>query len=128
MSATVGGSIESCSISGRIFPVAADADGERDLGGFTVDVQSNGNGTARILKTRKPWKVGGLSLEVNDDRGDQEFLQSIADGNDYVPITVTLASGRTYQGSGTITDDIVFSTQKATADVTFMGQQKLEAQ
>lgn len=124
----LGGSIETCSIKGRLFSVAADADAERDLGGFTNEVQSNGDGTARIVKTRKPWKLGGLSLSVDDDRADHEFLQQIADSKDFVPITITLASGVTFQGSGIITDDLAFSTEKSTADVTFMGHHELTQQ
>lgn len=121
MAAAIGGSIESVSMRGRLFPVAADADASRKLGGFENEVQSNGDGTARIVKTRVPWVIGGLALEVNEDRGDQQFLQEIADGLDFVTMTVTFCSGHTYQGRGTITEEINFSSQNATAEVTLSG-------
>lgn len=128
MAVAVGGSIESVSIRGRLFPVAADAEANRKLGGFENEVQSNGDGSARLVKTRVPWLIDGLQLEVNDSRADAEFLQEIADGLVLVPITITLASGVTYQGDGTITSEVQSSSQNATAAVTLSGQGKLTQQ
>ena len=128
MGTAVGGSIESVSIRGRLFAVAADADASRSLGGFTNEVAPNGNGTARIIKKRVPWKVSGLDLEIKDSRGDQEFLQEIADGKEFVAMSVTLVSGAVYQGTGLPTDDLEFSTEKSTASVTLQGPKKLEPQ
>lgn len=124
----LGGSIEEVSIKGRGFAVAADADAARDVGGFTTEVASNGNGTARIIMTRKPWKVGGLSISIDDDRGDQEFLQDVIDAKAFVPMSVTLASGITYSGSGIIIGDLSSSSQSATCDVELSGAGKLEKQ
>lgn len=126
--AAVGGSIESVSLNGRLFPVAADADANRSLGGFTNDVAANGDGTARILKTRVAWTIGGLSLECDDTRSDQEFLKSIADGLDFVNCTITFVSGFTYQGTAIITDKLEFSSAKSTVDVTLMGPGDLSQQ
>lgn len=128
MGATVGGSIIEASLRGRIFAVAADADGARNLGGYTNEVQSNGDASGRKIMTLVPWTIGGLTLSIDDTRGDQEFLQNIADDTDWVTITVTLASGYTYRGQGTIADNIEFSTQNATAGVTLTGPEKLERQ
>lgn len=119
--AAVGGSIESVTIRGREFPVAADAEAQRKLGGWENEVQANGNGTARIIKTRVPLSITGLTLEVDDSRGDHEFLQEVADLSDFVPIGITYASGSTYQGSATITDELQSSSQNATASVSLSG-------
>lgn len=119
--AAVGGSIESVSIRGRLFPVASDADSARKLGGDENEVQPNGDKSARIIKTAAAWSLTGLQLEVDESRADQQFLQEIADGNDYVAIAITYASEVTYQGSGTITDALEFSSQTSTASVSFMG-------
>lgn len=119
--AAVGGSIESVTINGREFAVAADAEAQRKLGGWENEVQANGNGTARIIKTRVPLSIDGLTLSVDDDRGDHEFLQAIADGTDFVPIALTYASGITYQGEATITGEMQTSSQNATAAVSLMG-------
>jgi len=121
MGASVGGPVESVSLNGRLFAVAADADSERVLGGFTNEVQSNGDGGARIIKTRIPWKIGGLTVDINEDRSDQQFLKGIADGNDFVTCTVTFASGHTYQGRGIITEEVPFSSANTTAEITLSG-------
>lgn len=116
----IGGSIESVTIGGRSFTVAADADSNRDLGGFSNEGQMNGNGTRRLIKTRKGWEVGGLALAIDDTRGDQEYLQDVANGSD-VPITATYASGITYQGVGNITGDLQVSSQSTTGTVALGG-------
>ena len=125
---TTAGSIESVSIRGRLFAVAADADAARKLGGLENEVAANGDGTARILKTRVPWSLTDIEVDVNDDRADQEFLQEIADGKDFVPVTFTLVSGVTYMGRAIITDTIEFSTAKGTAKLAFMGPGKATQQ
>ena len=119
--AAVGGSIESISIDGRNFPVASDAEANRKLGGFENEVMSNGDGTARIVKTRVPWSLDGISVEIDDSRGDQEFLQETADGNGFVPIAITFASGISYQGSGIVSSELQASSQNATAGLTLSG-------
>jgi len=124
----VGGSIQSITIRGRIFPVASDAEANKKLGGFENEVQANGDGTARKVMTRVPWAIDGLQVEINDDKGDHEFLQEIADLKDYVSIEMELASGTIYVGTGTITDEIQASSQNATATIKVGGPGKLEAQ
>ena len=124
----VGGSIEKISIRGRVFPVAADAEVNRKLGGFETEVQSNGDGTVRKIMTRMPWLLDGVQVEVNDTRADLEFLQEIADSQDLVSITITYASGTTYQGTGTITGEIQASSQSATATISLSGQGSLTQQ
>lgn len=126
--AGTGGSIESVSIAGRIFAVASDADSNRKLGGFMNDVQSNGDGTARQIKTREPWMLDNLQLSIDDLNDDQEFLQQVADSNNMEPILITYASGAAYQGEGTITGDLQTSSQNTTATVTLMGQGNLSRQ
>jgi hypothetical protein len=124
----IGGSIESVSIRGRSFAVASDADAQVKLGGFQNEVQPNGDGSARTIKTRAAWSITGLQLEIQDARGDQEFLQEIQDGLDDVSITITYASGVTRQGQGTVVDEVQYSTQNATASVSFGGPGSLTQQ
>lgn len=119
--AAIGGSIEEISLSGRPFAVAADAEAQRKIGGFENEVLANGNGTARLIKTRVPLSIDGLTIEVDDSRGDQEFLQELANRNDYFPIDITYASGITYSGSGQIVGENPASSQSATAAISLMG-------
>ena len=124
----VGGSIESVSLKGRIFGVAADAEATRKLGGFENEVQANGNGTARIIKTRVPLSIDGLTLNVDDARGDHEFLQDLSNDTDYFPISITYASGITYGGQAIVTGELGTSSQNATAAVSLMGPGELTKQ
>ena len=124
----VGGSIESVTLDGREFPIAADAEAQRKLGGFENEVQANGNGTARIIKTRVPLSLDGLTAEVDDDRGDHEFLQELSDRNDFFPIAITYASGNTYQGTAQLVGEMAASSQNATAAISLMGPGKLTKQ
>lgn len=126
--AATGGSIESISLKGRIFAVAADAEASRKLGGFENEVQANGNGTARIIKTRVPLSIDGLTLTVDDTRGDHEFLQDLSNATDYFPISITYASGVTYGGTAIITGELATSSQSATAAVSLMGPGELAKQ
>ena len=126
--AATGGSIESISLKGRIFAVAADAEANRKLGGFENEVQANGNGTARIIKTRVPLSIDGLTLTVDDTRGDHEFLQDLSNATDYFPISITYASGVTYGGTAIITGELSASSQSATASVSLMGPGELAKQ
>lgn len=119
--AAVGGSIESVTLDGRSFAVAADAEAQRKLGGFENEVQANGDGTARLIKTRVPLGIDGLTVEIDDDRGDHEFLQELSNRNDFFPIALTYASGITYQGTAQITGETQASSQNATASVSLMG-------
>jgi hypothetical protein len=124
----IGGSIEAISLRGRPFPVASDAEATKNLGGSTNEVQMNGDGTARLVKSRVGWSIDGLQIEINDDKADHEFLQEIADGKDYVAITVTFASGVCYQGTGQIVDEIGSSSQNATATIKLAGPGTLTQQ
>lgn len=126
--AAVGGSIQSITIRGRIFPVASDAEANKKLGGFENEIQANGDATARLIKTRVPWSIEGLQIEINDTRADQEFLKEIADGLDFVSIEMELASGIVYAGTGQLSEEVTASTQNATATITVAGPGSLEQQ
>ena len=126
--AAVGGSIQEVGIRGRIFAVAGDAEAHRTTGGTENDVQANGNGSARIIKTRVPLSIKGLMLEIDDLRGDMEFLQDIADGNGYVPITITYVSGATYAATAMITGEFQHQSTSTTAPVDLVGPGKLVKQ
>lgn len=123
-----GGSIESVSLAGRNFSVAADADSNRQLGGFNNEFQANGDGGGRQVKTRVGWSVTGLAVSVDDDRGDDEFLQSLQDRKDYYPIAITYASGAVYQGTGGIVGEPSTSSQSTTKPLDLMGPGKLTPQ
>lgn len=123
-----GGSIESVGLAGRNFSVAADADSNRKLGGFENEVQPNGDGTARLIKTRVAWQIDGLTLSIDDLRGDQEYLQDLKDRQDFYPIDITYASGAVYSGLGQVTGEEQTSSMSTTSSVTLAGPGKLTRQ
>lgn len=124
----VGGPIESVNIGGEYFTVAADADAGRELGGFTNEIQPNGDKTGRLIKSLKPWQVDGLTLAVDDLLDQQEFLQNKADELGFFPINITFASGSVFGGTGQIVDELKFGNSGATVPVTLGGPGKLTQQ
>lgn len=124
----VGGSIEEITIDGRIFSVAADSDPSRDLGGFAGDFQSNGDGTGRRILVRKAWQISGLTISIDDEKGDHEYLQEKMNQPDNFPISITYVSGVTYQGSGNLTGDLNLAAQATTTEINLMGPQVLTKQ
>lgn len=117
----IGGSIESVTFKGREFAIAADAEVQRKLGGWENEVQANGNATARLIKTRVPLSLDGFTVEVDDARGDHEFLQELANLNDFWDLGITYASGAVYQATAQIVGEMQVSSQNATAVVSLMG-------
>ncbi len=120
--AATGGSMVSVTLDGRTFSVAADADAQVKFGGFENEVVSNGDGTARLLKTRVPWSAADFALVIDDDNGDLEFLQSLTNRNDFFPVQAEMASGTARGGDGQVTGEVIQSTANATASVGLMGQ------
>jgi len=125
---STGGSVQNCSIDGRGFAVAADADVTVNIGGLTNEVQANGDGSTRTIKTRVPWSASGLALVIDESRGDLEFLREVAARTEDVPIALEFVSGTVRQGRGTIVDNVELSSQSTTAPVTLSGPGKLERQ
>lgn len=124
----VGGSVIGVSINGRHFSAASDADAGRMLGGSTNEVESNGDGTGRLIKTTVPWSVEGLNISIDDDNGDAEFLQDLADGNVFVPMLFTFAAGNDYSGDGQLVGDFPTQNGNQTAAVSIKGAGKLSKQ
>lgn len=126
--ASVGGSLESVSLRGRNFSVPADAELQRKIGGFENEILANGDGTVREIKTVVPLSVTGLTIQIDDSRGDQEFLQDLADSPDYFDVTLTYASGIVWQCTAQIVGGVEANSQSALAEVSLSGPGKLTTQ
>ena len=98
------------------------------MGRFTNESQPNGDGTARLIKTRKTWKIDGLTLAIDDLLEDQEYLQDKADEKGYFPVNFTFSNGTVFGGTGQIEDELKFGNQGATVPVTIGGPGKLTQQ
>jgi len=124
----VGGSIESISLDGRIFSVPADVESQRKLGGFENEVQANGDGTARIIKTRVPLSIDGLTVSIDDTNGDHEFINGLTSRSDFFPIVIQYASGVRYQALAQVVGENAASSQNSVATVSLMGPGELTRQ
>ena len=124
----IGGSPETLSVNGREFRYTADCDLSRKLGGFENEYAANGDSSARMLKTRVPWTCGGNIVEIDNDNGDQEYLDEVKNSPADVDITVTFVDGSTYGGKGNITGELSYSNQSATATFDLMGPGKMVKQ
>ena len=74
------------------------------------------------------WGISGLAVSIDDTRGDQEFLQELADLKDFFPIAVTYPSGEVFQGSGQIVGEAPAGSQNTTAPINLGGPGKLTRQ
>jgi len=125
----VGGDIEKISINNVIYAVTSETDATRALGGFANEVMPNGDGSARMKKTRKPWRIDGIAVACDDPIGNEQAnLQDVADGKEWVDIVMYLASGAIFSGQGQIVGEPEFSNQNTAATLNLSGPRKLVRQ
>lgn len=118
----VGGSIIEISLKGRKFSVDGEADVSLALKNFENEFKVNGNGTSRLLRKRVPHMLEGLTLSIDDNQGDLEYLSELNDKGDDLTdglfqVTVEMPSGQRYGGRGQIVGDIKFQSGDATAEI-----------
>jgi hypothetical protein len=120
-----GGSWESVSLNGREFKCTGDTDPTLVLGGVEVEIQMNGLGGYRELKTPIPWAVNGAQVELDIDNGDLEFLVDFQDsgGGD---VCITLFGGTSYTRPGNITGTIEANPKTASISLNLAGGGKLK--
>jgi hypothetical protein len=120
--AAKGGPLASISIAGRTFPVTQDSDPPRDIGGNQNDVEMNGDKTARVVTEVVPSKIGPVAIQIDDDNGDQEFIQSIKDDGVLVDCSAEYVTGAIYYGQMIVADATEFSPKSSTMEVTLKGE------
>lgn len=116
-----GGSIESITIKGRRFAVDAEADMELNLGGFINEVKPNGDGSSRTIKSRRLAMAKGGALSVDNDRGDNEFLQEVANETSGVDVDITLVDGTVYSGNMSISGEFSYKTKDSLCEIELTG-------
>lgn len=124
----VGGPVESILLGDRSFPVASDSDPTRDIGGNKNTIEMNGDGTGRQIVERKPYKSGPHAIVIDDDRGDQEYVQDLIDTKAFHAQEITYVDGTVYSGLGQITEEAETKSSNATMEVTLSGPGKLGKQ
>lgn len=123
-----GGSVNNITVNDRTFRVAADADPTRDLGGFSSEIKPNGDSTAREIMTRKVWKLEGITVEIDPNSDDQEFLQDLANVPGYYAISIELVDQTVYQATGKPVGDLQASSMDASMSLSLSGPGRLVKQ
>lgn len=121
MSEVRGGDVRQFSIKGREFDVAPEASFTYRLSGFNTETKVTGNGKSVNTQTRKIAGIRGMSVSIDPESGDLEFLQDIQNAGLSVPVTMTLASGNTYSGSLSINGDLDGNTGDGKAEMDLLG-------
>lgn len=117
----VSGPLESINIDGRRFAVDGEVDAAIALSGYTNEVKPNGDGSFRLVKTRKTGRANTIPITMDDTRDDEEFIQGVMDSTSFVTISFTKVDGTVYKGSMQIVEDPETSTKEGTKELSFMG-------
>ena len=115
------GAVRDMSVNGRNFKVAHDGSGSKNIGGRQNEVAMNGDGTFRTIQTVMPGSFSDIQVEIDDSRGDQEFLQNISDDGLPVPVVVTYADNVSYSGDVVPTVEINPDQNTGIASMSFQG-------
>lgn len=126
-----GGPVRELSLSGRNFIVAGDSEGNRILGGDQNTIVANRSGSEIVASLQKEivaWKDGPFNVLCDDENGDQEFLQELADRNVLFPIVIVYWDGVVFNGTGQIIDEIAKSSKTGLTPITLSGTGKYKKQ
>lgn len=119
-----GGPWESFTINNRRFPVDAEADISVTLSGFTNEAKANGDGSFRIIKTRKLGKNDKIPLVIDNERGDMEFIQDVMDSFEPVSCLGVEVDGTVWEGYVAITGEPEKSSKEGIMEITVEGNMK----
>ena len=119
---TIDGAIRALSIDGRPFSVAHDGSGNKASGGRNNETQMNGNGTFRVIQTLVPGSFSDINVNIDDSKGDQEFLKETAENGIPIPVVVTYASGISYTGNVVLTGEMVKDENTGLMTLAFQGE------
>jgi hypothetical protein len=85
------------------------------------EVMANGDGSARLIKTREVWMLEGIPIEIDDSRGDHEYVQDLANENDFFAVGITYASGTTYQGDAQLVGEMKYTSKTTMMPISLSG-------
>lgn len=117
----VGGPIKYVNLGGRAFKVGGDNEVELFLGGWTNEVESCGDGTGRIIKSPKPGQVNKIPLVIDDDRGDEAFIQELMNSHDWIKASFTDINDHVYSGDVAIVGDGVTNKKTMIKEIDLQG-------
>lgn len=115
------GPLESVSINKRRFPVDGEVTAAVSLPGFINEVKPNGDGSLRLIKSRKPGRANTIPIVMDNERGDLRFIQDVMDEKGFIPFSATEVDGTVLDGSGQIVEDPEKDTKEGTMEISYMG-------
>jgi len=115
------GAARDMTINGRVFKVAHDGPGSKDIGGRNNEIQMNGDGSSRTIQSVVPGSFTDVQVEIDDTRGDHEFLQNLSNEGLPVPVVMTYADNVSYTGDLVLTGEIRPDKSTGIASLSFMG-------
>ena len=118
---SIAGAMRSLTINGRGFKVAHDGSGNKAMGGRNNEVAMNGDESFRVLQTIMPGSFSDIQVELDDSRGDQEYIQELSDSGLPVPIVATYAANISYTGDLVISGEISKDENVGLASLSFQG-------
>jgi len=115
------GAMRSLTINGRGFKVAHDGSGNKVMGGRNNEVAMNGDNSFRVLQTVMPGSFNDLQVEIDDSRGDQEYLQGLADDGLAIPVVATYAANISYAGDVVLSGELQKDENTGLISLSFQG-------
>lgn len=120
--AKANGALESVVLNGRRFTCDAENEASVDLSEWDNEVKPNSDGTFRTVKSRHVQKIESLTLEIDVDRGDVDFINEVKAKLAPVPLSATRVDGKMYEGEVMITDATSLNDNESTMEVTLTGR------
>jgi hypothetical protein len=120
------GYLKTVDIGGREFAARADSTPTSIGGGVQGTRLMNGDGSSRNLKQAVAWKYSNVTLSLDPDRADIEYLRNVQKGDD-VDLVFTDMDELSYQGVGNIEGELSIdhATDSCTVEFTGGGEVKL---
>lgn len=94
-----GGDIRQFKIGGRELDPTPEAEYEFVPSGFQNEHRPTGNGRLTAKSIRTLAMIDGITVLIDNIRGDLEYLQGVRDGGEPVAVNCTLADGTAWTGS-----------------------------
>ena len=117
-----GGDVRQYLISGREFDPVGGSSPTIILAGYINENLPTGNGKIHTMAKRKLGGFDGGVISLDATRKDQEFIQNLINGQNAFNVSVTLANGKTYSGSGKIEGDANFNSNDGQFEFSFRSE------
>jgi hypothetical protein len=116
------GDIIQVTIDGNEFDPKGDTGCDIFPGGYSNEAAANGNKTVHVTQKVVLGGFDNLALSIDDSASGLEKLQLIANSGNPVPVSMTLPSGVTYQGSLVLVGEVKKSTADGVATISARGE------